>query len=138
MFIVRQEKWNSEQLNRIEYSNKNQNSDNFNDHLNIKQLSDSTLIEHKDIQSYDNFYNIDNNHNYYEEKQLGSFNDNKRNKSQHEIINQPYSQKDTFRRVESTSSFKRLPKISHLDTENDSIQNQSNEYWFLENAAVYK
>lgn len=132
LFIVCDDKNNSELL--ISTSNKNNNSNYQPEAMN--EQSEQTVIEYNDIQSCEDYLNLNESSKNNYDEELSSIKDWKRPKSYHEIINQPWSQPDLFRRVESTSSFKRLPKINHLDTDNDSIQNQSNSECIIERNSV--
>lgn len=81
------------------------------------------MIIHKNVPSSDNMFDIvqnRNNEDIENDQNENKFKRTKRNQNtkhqdvQIEIINEPTDNSEKFRRVESTSSFKRLPKLSSI------------------------
>ena len=75
-----------------------------------------TMIIHKNVPSVDNMLNFGEDWKQAEEldepeEETWKF----KRRSKISVINEPYMNVDEFRRVESTSSFKRLPKINEYD-----------------------
>ena len=90
-----------------------------------------TVIVHKNMPSSENIYNFNEESKIQEDEMFSSIKSFKRPKSYHEIINDQSSKSCLFRRVEWTSSYKRLPKISSIDFDNSEekelVLNKENE-----------
>jgi hypothetical protein len=77
------------------------------------------MIVHKNVPSNENMLQFQDYNKQTDEEQFSSDKAFKRTKSKLEVIHQPSSQLDMFRRVEFTSSFKRLPKLGDFENTNN-------------------
>lgn len=89
------------------------------------------MIVHKNVPSNENMLQFNSSKPTEEEEGEEAYSDRKvykRPKSNHAILNEPNCQTESFRRVESTSSFKRLPKLSTEEGESENAEPSAEKF----------